>query len=131
MHSGHRLDPALRGRRDERPAGIPVAAGTEGRARDQHVAPAFLQITEQLPERLLLMLGEVVVSAGDRGDDVHVAELGREPPARASGSVEPSRRSLGLVLAAQAGEELVQVVNSPHSERAPSASWPIWFAAPR
>jgi hypothetical protein len=118
-------------RGDERPAGVPVAPRAEGRARDQHVGRVFLEVAEQRGERLVLVLGEVVVPAGERRDDLDVFELGRQPAARADRAVEAHRWSLRLVLTAQAGEELVQVVDGLHSVRAPRLSWPIWFAAPR
>ncbi len=77
------------------------------------------------------MLGEVVVAARERGHDLHALELGLQAPPGADRPVEPGRWSLGLVLPAQAGKELVQVVDGLHSVLALSASWPIWFAAPR
>ena len=77
------------------------------------------------------MLGEVVVAAGEGGDDLDALERRGQAAARADRAVEPGRRRLGSLLAAEAGEELVQVVDRPHHVVAVRACWPVWFVAPR
>jgi hypothetical protein len=125
MHGDHRRDVALHGRGGEGPAGVAVAPGAERGTGHEDVWAVFLQVAEQRGQCLVLVLGEVVVPAGDRRDDVDVFELGRQPAARADRAVEAHRWSLRLVLTAQAGEELVQVMDRLHSVRAPRVSWPI------
>jgi hypothetical protein len=125
VHGRHSPDSPLGGRGDERATGVAVPPGAEGRPGDQDVRCVFLEIGKQLLERGIFVLGEVVVPAGERGDDLDTRELGRQPTPRPDRPLEPRRRRLRLVFAAKAGEELVQVVDGPHQDRAPSASWPI------
>ena len=76
------------------------------------------------------MLGEVIVATGEGRDDLDVLERCRQAATRADRAVEPRRRSRRSLLPAQAGEELVEVVDGPHHATADSECWPIWLVAP-
>jgi hypothetical protein len=110
---------------------VAVAARAEGGPGDEHVGPLGLEQAEQHLERLLLVLGEVVVAAGERGDDVESVESRGQAAARPHGTVETRRLGLRGLLAAEPGEELVQVVDGSHQATALSECCPIWFVAPR
>ena len=133
VHGGERGDAEPLGRHARKTrTRVAVAARAERRPGDEQVGPLRLEQAEQLVERLVLVLAEVVVAAGERRDDLDPLELRR--PARGPGPtapVEARRRRLRGLLAAQAGEELVEVVDRSHHAVALSACWPIWFVAPR
>jgi hypothetical protein len=123
MHGRNRWDAALGGSRHEGPAGVAVPARAEGRSGDEHVRSELLEIAEERRERFPLVLREVVVAAGDRRHDLQ--SLRGEAAAGADRALEPRRRGPRLVLAAQPGEELIDVVDCLHPERVPRLSWPI------
>ena len=131
MHGCDGRDPAPGRRGREARAGVAVPARAERRPRDEDVGLDLGQHLEQGRERLVLVLGEVVVAARERRHDLHAVERRGQPSPGPDRAVEPSRRSLGLLLPAHAGEELVQVVDGLHSVLALRASCPIWLAAPR
>jgi hypothetical protein len=113
-------DPPLYSGSHEGPARIAVTARAERRACDQHVGPLLLEELEQPGERFLLVLGEVIVAATDRRRDLD--PLRRQSTAGPDRAFEPRRRRLGLVLAPDPREELVQVVDGLHELLAPSVS---------
>ena len=125
MHGGHRRDAPLRRCGNERPARVAVTPRAECRTGYEDVRTFLLQVAEQRRERLFLMLGEIVVPAGERRNDLDLPELARKPATRTDSPPEARRWSLRLVLSAQASEELVHVVDGLHSVRAPKVSWPI------
>jgi hypothetical protein len=68
------------------------------------------------------VLGEIVVAAGEGGDDLDAFEQGLETAARPDRTLDSCRRGLGRLFAAEPGEELVQVVDRSHHVVAVSAS---------
>ncbi len=131
MHGCDGRDPAPGRRRREARAGVAVPARAERRPRNEDVGLDLGQHLEQGRERIVLVLGEVVVAAGERRHDFHALERGGKPSPGPDRAVETGRRRLGLLLPAHAGEELVQVMDGLHSVLALRASCPIWLAAPR
>ena len=132
VHGRERRDAEpLRGDAREAGAREPVAARAEGGPRDEQVGPLGLEQLEQLGERVLLVLGEVIVAAGERCRDLDPLQLGGQAATRADGPVQPGRWCLGGLLSAEAGKELVEIVDGSHHVVAVSACWPVWFVAPR
>ena len=72
------------------------------------------------------MFPEVVVAAGQRDGDLEAEAL-----ARPDGALEAHRLRAGRLLAAQPGEELVEVVHDLHHDTARSLMSPIWQSDPR
>jgi hypothetical protein len=109
----------------------PVATGAEGGPGDEEIGLLHFEQGEQLGQGVLLVLAEVVVAAGKRHHDFDSVQLGGQAATRADRAFEPGGRRLGCLLAAQAGKELVEVVDRSHHVVAVRACWPVWFVAPR
>ena len=94
VHGCDGRDPPLGRRRREARAGVAVPARAEGRPRDEDVGLDLGQHLEQGREGLVLVLGEVVVAAGERRHDLHALERRGQPSPGPDRAVEPGRRRL-------------------------------------
>ena len=93
-------------------AGDAVTAALEGRAGDQQVGFVFGDVAQQFIDRLLLMFGEKVIAAINRRDDFGVfAERLLERASGADHAGFDGGADIAFVLAADLGEELIQIVN--------------------
>ena len=111
----------------DRAARVAVAARSERGAAHEHVRLVLCQPVEQPFKGVLLVLAEVVVAAGERVGDSRCRARGPDRP-------RPSMRVGGVLrglLAAEPGEELVEVVDDLHHDTACSRMSPIWQMAPR
>jgi hypothetical protein len=89
-----------------------VAARAEGGARHEHVGPHRLERPADLRPRRRLLLGDVVVAADHGRDDAAgITERRLERAARPHRLGADRHAHVGLLLAADPGEELVQVVD--------------------
>ena len=131
MHRRNRRDPPLRDRGGHPRARVAVAPRAEGGPRDEERRLLGRDQPEQPLERLVLVLAEEVVAARHGRCDLDAFELRRETAPRPHRALEPQRLRRSGLLAAEAREELVQVVDGLHHAIAWSVSWPIWFVAPR
>ena len=121
--------PSLAASRASSAARVAVPAGSERRAADEHVGALVVQPAQQVGEGSILVLAELVVAAGERERD-RQAEL-LEPLSGPDRALDPDRRRACRLLAAEAGEELVQVVDRTHAATARRSRSPIWQVAPR
>jgi hypothetical protein len=125
VHRRDRGHPGLDRRPSDLRTRVAVPTRPERRARDDEVRGLGLGELEDPGGRLLLVLREVIVPAGDGRHDLDPLEGRGEAAPRTNRAIESDRRRLGLVLSADPREELVQVVNGPHHEVTPRSSWPI------
>src|SRR6185295_18470045 len=106
----HDVETLLRGPTD-RAAGDAVAAALERRAGDQQVRFVFGHLLDQLIDRVLLVLGKIVVAAKDcRNDFAVLAESLLQRAARADQARFDLRPDVRFIFAADLGEELIQVM---------------------
>ena len=92
----------------DRAAGDAVAAALERRAGDQQVGFVFGHLLDQLVERLLLLLGKIIVAAKNRRNDFAVfAERLLQRAAGADRTGFDLRPDVRFVFAADLGEELI------------------------
>ena len=114
VHRGQRGQARLAGRGGDPGARHAVAPAGEGRPGDDHLGAALLGLADQLGGEVG-MRGRVVVAADGGGDDlVLVADEARQLAPGTRGAVSELRARAGRVLAAHAGEELVDVVDDLH-----------------
>src|SRR5579864_5495483 len=137
MHAGYRRDPEFRADAAHLHARAAVAARGKGRARDHHVRPLRPHPAAHRLFRGTGLLVEVVVATHHGRDDRAVrTEQRLDGPAGADRSLLHSRGRVGPLLAADPGEELVQVMSDTqrppvhrqllsvrHHRRARSATW--------
>ena len=114
MHRGERGQARLAGGGRDPRARHAVAPAGEGGAGDDHLGAALLGLRDELGGELR-MRGGVVVAADGGGDDlVLVADEARQLAPGTRGAVSQLRTGARGVLAAHAGEELVDVVDDLH-----------------
>ncbi len=114
MHGGERGQPRLAGRRRHPRTRHAVAPAGEGGPGDDHLGAVLLGLRDELGSELGVR-GGVVVAADGGGDDlVLVAEQAGQLAPGSGGPVAHLRPGARGVLAAHAGEELVDVVDDLH-----------------
>ena len=120
-HRGKRGDTETRGDGGAHArAGQAVASGVERRSRDHDVGGESLDQRDDLPHDRVRPIGDEPVAAEHRAHDLRLAgQQLLERQARPHGSRARARRRLRAILAADAGEKLVQVVDDPHVSTRP------------
>ena len=112
MHGGDRGDAPQAGDAARQRARQAVPAGGERRAGDQHVRFQAVELgADDACGVVRVVTGEVVTADDGRLDARAVAEGGFERAAGADGAGLHGDTDVGLVLAADAPEELVDVVH--------------------
>ncbi len=118
MHGGQPEQPRLARRRRDPRACHAVAPAGEGRTGDHHLGAALARLRDELGGELRVR-GGVVVAADGGGDDlVLVTEQGGQLAPGSQGTVAQLWPGARGVLAADAGEELVDVVDELHQATA-------------
>ena len=125
-HAGDDRDAAPSGLARERTARVAVPSRAERGAAHQDVGPDLVEPREQPGERLLLVLAESIVAARER--DVDLEPRCHQPSAGAGRALDPDRLVTGGLLATQAGEELVEVVDDGHAGTAVNDMSPVSHA---
>ena len=115
MHRGQREQARLARRRRHPRARHAVAPAREGGAGDDHLGAALLRLLDELGGELGVRGGVVVAAERGRDDLVLVAEQAGELAPGPGGAVAHLRPGARGVLAAHAGEELVDVVDDLHA----------------